>query len=239
MNIADPTNATVSDSSNMNLTSLTATISSPQAGDTLAAVTAGTNITANFSGGVLSLTGSDTAADYQQVLRTVTYNNTNGAALLPGAATISVVASDGTLSSDPVVATVNIGSTVASRLLFYNQSKFDGNNAAINASDDNAIATDKTAYLPGTGTATFANLSSYSRGINGVIVDLAGVGGHSQITANDFGFAMGTTNDLASWTTAPRRFRCRCGWGREPADRIASRSCGPTTQSSKPGWRWS
>ena len=33
--------------------------------------------------------------------------------------------------------------------LFYNTSKFDGNNPAANAADDNAIATDKTPYIAG------------------------------------------------------------------------------------------
>src|SRR5205085_2665199 len=46
-----------------------------------------------------------------------------------------------------------VPATVAGRFVFYNQSKFDGNNAAANASDDAAIATDKIALLPG-GTST-------------------------------------------------------------------------------------
>ncbi len=44
-------------------------------GDTLAATTSGTSITASYnaSTGVLSLTGSDTLAHYQQVLDSVSY----------------------------------------------------------------------------------------------------------------------------------------------------------------------
>lgn len=38
--------------------------------------------------------------------------------------------------------------TVVDRKLFYNNSSFDGNNAAANASDDAAIAIDKSALLP-------------------------------------------------------------------------------------------
>ena len=60
---------------------------------------------------------------------------------------------------------------------------FDGNDPAANAADDAAIATDKTALLPGQ-TATFANYTSYSRGINGIMVDIAGLPGN--VTANDF-----------------------------------------------------
>ncbi|MHC4295020.1 MAG: hypothetical protein ACYSTL_05490, partial [Planctomycetota bacterium] len=47
---------------------------------------------------------------------------------------------------------------------------------AANPADDNAIATDKSALLPAQ-TATFANYISYSRGINGIMIDIANPGG--------------------------------------------------------------
>ena len=52
-------------------------ITNPLDGDneTLAANTAGTNITASYAAGVLLLSGSDTPFNYQQVLRSVTYHN--------------------------------------------------------------------------------------------------------------------------------------------------------------------
>ena len=43
----------------------------------LAANTTGTSIVASYAAPTLTLTGSDTVAHYQQVLRTVTYNNTS------------------------------------------------------------------------------------------------------------------------------------------------------------------
>ena len=64
--------------------------------------------------------------------------------------------------------------TVAGRHIFYNQSMFDGYNAAANALDDYVIALDKEALLPGD-TASFANYTSYFRGINGIMVDIAGL----------------------------------------------------------------
>ena len=67
---------------------------------------------------------------------------------------------------------------VVARQLFYNDSAWDGNNAAANADDDDAIATDKVALLPGM-TATFANYTSYSRGINGLMIDVQDLRGHS------------------------------------------------------------
>ena len=49
------------------------------AGDVLAATTSGTSITASYNGatGTLSLSGSDTLAHYQQVLRTVSFHSTS------------------------------------------------------------------------------------------------------------------------------------------------------------------
>ena len=150
VSIADSANATVTDSDSTLLSSLTATIVSPAAGDTLTANTTGTSITASFSGGVLTLSGSDTPADYQQVLRSVQYNNTS-ASTPSGTRTINIVATDsGSLTSTPAaVSTVNLVSTIGARDLFYNNSKFDKNTPGIaGTTDDAAIAPDKSALLP-------------------------------------------------------------------------------------------
>jgi len=90
--------------------------------------------------------------------------------------------------------------SVVGRYVFYNNSAYDGNDPAANASDDAAIATDKQALLPG-GTATFANYTSYSRGINGIMIDITGL--PDTPTASDFEFKVGNDNDPSSWATAP------------------------------------
>lgn len=90
---------------------------------------------------------------------------------------------------------------VVGRQVFYNNSSFDGNNTAISAADDQAIATDKSALLPG-GTASFANYTSYSRGINGLMIDIAGLPSDA-LTASDFQFRVGNINTPGSWATAP------------------------------------
>jgi hypothetical protein len=107
----------------------------------------------------------------------------------------------------------------AGRYVFYNKSTFDGNNAAANADDDGAIAPDKTALLPGE-TATFANYTSYSKGINGIMIDIAGLPGTP--TASDFTFKVGNDNTLASWATAavPMSIAIREGAGVDGSDRI-------------------
>lgn len=110
-------------------------------------------------------------------------------------------------------------SLIHGRLLFYNQSGWDSNNAAAGAADDNAIATDKTALLPGI-KATFANYTSFSRGINGVMIDVTELSGTP--TAADFQLKVGNNNTPSSWTAAPApaSISVRHGAGTGGSDRI-------------------
>ena len=92
-------NLTVTDPAGANLASATVAISGGlvDAGqERLAATTAGTNITASYNSaaGILTLAGLDTAADYQQALRTVTYVNTLGAAATLGGRTLTFSVTD-------------------------------------------------------------------------------------------------------------------------------------------------
>jgi hypothetical protein len=91
-----------------------------------------------------------------------------------------------------------VRSAVMSRQVFYNQSKFDGSDATANANDDAAIATDKSALLPG-GTASFANYTSYGRGLNGIMVDIANLPAGAVLSANDFSFKVGNTDTPSAW----------------------------------------
>jgi len=97
--------------------------------------------------------------------------------------------------------TWTIYATVTGRRVFYNNSAFDANNAAATPEDDNAIAPDKSALLPGT-KASFANYTSYSRGINGIMVDISRLGNPTTLSAADFQFNVGNSNDLNTWTPA-------------------------------------
>ena len=91
--------------------------------------------------------------------------------------------------------------------------------------DDNAIATDKTYYAGGV-PATFANVSNYSAGINGLMVDIgflfAGGGPHGTLTASDFIFKVGNNNSLSTWAAAPVPFSVttRTGMGVLGSDRV-------------------
>jgi hypothetical protein len=111
--------------------------------------------------------------------------------------------------------------TVFGRHILYNNSFFDGDNASANAADDGAIATDKTALLPGQ-TATFANYTSFGRGINGIIVDISSHPSPGSITAADFEFRVGNNNDPNTWplAAAPTSVSARTGDGAGGSDRI-------------------
>jgi ELWxxDGT repeat protein len=107
---------------------------------------------------------------------------------------------------------------VVGRWVYYNHSEFDRNDAAANAVDDNAIAMDKAALLPGT-TGTFANVTSYTRGINGVMVDVRGLP-NGTLSADDFQFRM---RGPSGWTDAPApsQLSVRRGAGADGSDRIS------------------
>ena len=106
----------------------------------------------------------------------------------------------GTPSGTNLINALAPSATVVGRWVFYNNSAWDGNNPAANANDDNAIGPDKTALLPG-GVATFANYTSYSRGLNGIMVDIANLPGTP--TVSDFVFNTGNDSKPAGWSNAP------------------------------------
>ena len=106
---------------------------------------------------------------------------------------------------------------VVGRHVFYNGSAFDGRNSAAGGEDDGAIATDKTALLPGE-TATFANYTSYSKGINGVMVDVRNSAATAD--ASDFAFAVRTATGTWIPAPAPASVTVRPRAGAEGSDRV-------------------
>ena len=154
-----------------------------------------------------------------------------------------------TVASGQSVTGMNFGNTrrpyatVAGRRAFYNHSLFDGNLSAPNAQDDGAVATDKQALLPGQ-RATFANYTSYSRGLNGVMIDLANLPG-GELVADDFEFRRGNGSDLAAWTAGPppTSVTVRRGAGTGGTDRVTlvwpdynPAAANPLAQAVARGW---
>ncbi len=109
---------------------------------------------------------------------------------------------------------------VAGRYVFHNDCAFDQYDPSANIWDDGAIAPDKVPLMPGQ-TATFANYTSYNRGINGIIVDLFGLGG-ATLDASDFVFRIGNNDDPSTWAMAavPTSISVRAGAGALGSDRV-------------------
>jgi hypothetical protein len=134
---------------------------------------------------------------------------------------ITAVDTGGESALSTEVSVTPVAPFVAGRHVFYNNSSFDGNDPTPTAADDNAIAPDKSALLPGQA-ATAANFTSFVHGLNGIMIDISGLGNAGALNANDFTFMMGTDPNLANWTAAPAPadVNVRAGAGPNGADRI-------------------
>jgi 3-phytase len=110
--------------------------------------------------------------------------------------------------------------TVAGRELFYNNSFFDGSDVGANAGDEGALAPTLAAYRPGDELAAAQSVSSYTRGINGLIIDVAG--NHGPLSVSDFKFRVGNNNSPQSWAAAPlpTSILVRAGEGVGGSDRV-------------------
>jgi len=110
---------------------------------------------------------------------------------------------------------------VVARRAFYNRSVFDGNDAAPSAADDAAVAPGVLPLLQGDA-QTFAGTTTYSRGLNGIFVDIPGLPQNSTLTAADFSFRRGATADPRTWAAgaAPASVSVRRGAGVGGSDRI-------------------
>ena len=91
---------------------------------------------------------------------------------------------------------------VVGRHVFYNNSWFDGHTPGAGGQDDGAVAADKEPLLPGN-TASFANYTSFSRGINGMMIDIVGLPDGAVIDRSDFLFRVGNDEDPDRWANAP------------------------------------
>jgi hypothetical protein len=131
--------------------------------------------------------------------------NVNGDTLREGDETFGVElisAFSATLGDATAVGTIvdDDGGRVVGRHVFYNNSRFDGADPAANAADDAAVAP-KAALLPGE-SASFANVTNYSKGINGVMIDVLGAN-VGTLSADDFYFKVRAGNGAAGWVAAP------------------------------------
>jgi Domain of unknown function (DUF4347)/FG-GAP-like repeat len=151
---------TVTDADDLKLASATVVVSGGT-GDTLATSTAGTNITASYntSTETLTLSGSDTLADYQTVLDRVTFATTS-----PGIRTVTWTLNDGGASnatSAPVTETVTFDTpptlgNVAGNAAWTEEGPVTTLSSGIVVSDPDGVNTDNSATVSITG-GTFLN----------------------------------------------------------------------------------
>jgi len=99
-----------------------------------------------------------------------------------------------------LIITINPVAAVVGRRVFYNNSAFD--TPPLGTNDDNAVAADKQALRPGQ-KAAFANYTSYSRGVNGIIVDIAHAADPDALGRSDFLFRVGNNDHPENWSSAP------------------------------------
>ena len=106
---------------------------------------------------------------------------------------------------------------VAARHVFYNGSALDGGDPAADARDDAAIGT-ASALRPGQ-PAGAAHVTNFSRGITGVMVDVAGLPAGATPSAADFEIA---TGNGTTWSPAPAAptVSVRRGAGSSGSDRV-------------------
>ncbi len=91
--------------------------------------------------------------------------------------------------------TIQVSAEVVGRHIFYRGSSFD-------TTPDSQQAIDSSKVPLTDGKATRANVSNYDRGLNGVIVDIAGANA-SAIGLFDFELSTGNTNTTTTWTPLP------------------------------------
>ena len=150
----------------------------------------GTSITANYNAGtgVLTLSGSDTVANYQQVLRTVTYNNT-AQNLTTTARSITFLANDGTSNSNVGTTTVTMVSQDDAPVLDLdaNDSAAGGANFATTFTEDGGAVgiADVDATLSDVDSVNFTSLTvTITNLLDGAAESLSANTAGTSITAN-------------------------------------------------------
>ncbi|MFK7769851.1 MAG: endo-1,4-beta-xylanase [Mariniblastus sp.] len=101
---------------------------------------------------------------------------------------VSITATDARGATSDALFAINAETNITIRGVSYGGSSGFG---------DNEIATNKTPLLPGE-TSSFDNFTSYNRGLNRVIVDVAGLAS-SSLTVDDFEFRVGNTDTPSAW----------------------------------------
>jgi hypothetical protein len=119
-------------------------------------------------------------------------------------------------STNIAIVSIIVRAAAVDHHLFYNHSYWS--DPARGFTSDNAIDPTKRPLADG-GVASFANYSGASLGINGIMVDVAGLTG--ALVPGDFTFRMGNDNAPGGWAAAPApTITVRKGMGTGGSDRV-------------------
>jgi hypothetical protein len=126
--------------------------------------------------------------------------------LAPGTHDVNVRIRDDDTDATSFMTTITVqegGQTVQNARLFYNNSVHDGNGASVTAADFAAIDPTKAPLLFG-GTATFANVSGYDKGLNGIFFEVPSLPNDGAgVTAADVMVMVGNDNFPDAWPAGP------------------------------------
>jgi len=143
--------------------------------------------------------------------------------LATGVYDVTATAADlsGNAAADTTTAELTVYHSVqiVGRHVFYNNSPLDGRNGSASSEDDNAIDPAKSALAPGQ-IASPANYSNFAGGINGIMVDLAGMDAEYTPVPGDFGVRV-YDEQLGVWASGPAPgVSLRSGAGLDGSDRV-------------------
>ena len=142
-----------------------------------------------------------------------------GAVLTAGGWRLRVSYVGGTGNDVTLTAVGPVAANVVGRHVFYNNSYYDNPANGAGFGDDNAVAADKLALLQGQ-MATPAHLTGYTKGINGVMIDVANLANDGAgLLAGDL--LVRTSTAAGGWAAAPTpTLAVRPGAGSGGADRV-------------------
>ncbi|MBT3200130.1 MAG: LEPR-XLL domain-containing protein [Phycisphaerales bacterium] len=173
-------------------------------------------VTVTTVGTTTHSTTSWSAGGYQLQLPAGTYNVSISGGAFEGVQSTQITITDENVKLDATPQDVEI----AGRHIFYNNSAWDGNNPAANSNDDAAIAPDKIVLLP-EGTVSPANYSSYSRGVNGIMIDIDGLDAAYTPLISDFDIRINESPGTNAWANLPAAsVNVRRGQGAGGSDRV-------------------
>jgi hypothetical protein len=138
------------------------------------------------------------------------------------------VSATATESSTPAGITSEYSAAVAAapaevygRYLFYNHSALDGFAGGADPRDDGAIVEDHYPLVR-PDSLPFSNATNYSRGLNGIMIDVARLPAGAVLSADDFEFRRGPGDGAATWVDAPApsEITVRRGAGAGGSDRV-------------------